>query len=922
MKKLLTILFFLASLSVIGQTETHDFITYDTVYHYFFNPFEEADAYIRISRPRTLFTSGSTDTAARPAIITMPGVGEMGSDTTNLYKYGPHSWLMNGWDGSVVLGNGTHYPILVTIIWNVSPPDPPLAGCIEISNYLIKYYHINPKAVHFGGLSEGAFTWSSMLQVTDTTGTNSTGPDVGMKFATSVTLLSGAATNGSGSTAWIYAGRWASVYHGKAFLTVGFADAQTPNPPLFAQNMNDSAANSAYFTYNTIGSGSHCCWNTAYDPNLHLWNSGVSPNTPAGTYVTTSTDPNTQGSYISGSSIFQWMLRQGDTTLVGQPGTTKTAKAFACGEYVFGEHASNDTLYWLSPDSTHWTALPLPSGQLLATEAVGFNNFRLISKTGNYYKSTNYNVTPATLTQTPLDTTGAGFTNCLAVWTFIEAAVVQRADSSLWLTDNDTLFILPGHTSGVYVITKPIKISQAGVKYIHVSMGADGIYGTTSDGKIYQWVSNSHTLTPTLVWAGTPVRAMMTATANPNVIVAIMRNLTGDTTCGRIYAKGTSWGDWGGTSVTYSAFTDITTSILGLPRSVRSMVMNSNSFHMIDSLGLLWGVAKCNSQGELGNGVEFVNRYTYPTYNGIGWTFTNTENPAPGPAVLVGGSTVFTHIYGNPFFTFYTFGIDNVGNAYFCGREKTIAADGYQQNLTDNENHPNALDHTKYTLVNPLTETFTQLDFTAPSASAGSNQSIGVPTATVTASGIPVTLTLHSNSADTIKQRIVAYAWTKTSGSGTITSPTSKTTTITGLTSGVSHFQVLETDDNGGQDTAGLNITVSMTAPTVSAGSNQTIGTTSTMVFGTCTANGGATMATATWAVLSVPAGAAAPTIFASGTATAPVLQLSGLVPGVYTVKLTGTDSNSNSANSTITITVTSSLTPNRVTLPVRVLFH
>src|SRR5258708_26200705 len=38
---------------------------------------------IRISRPANMFTTGNPDTASRPAIITMPGQGEMGGDSTD-----------------------------------------------------------------------------------------------------------------------------------------------------------------------------------------------------------------------------------------------------------------------------------------------------------------------------------------------------------------------------------------------------------------------------------------------------------------------------------------------------------------------------------------------------------------------------------------------------------------------------------------------------------------------------------------------------------------------------------------------------------------------------------------------------------------------------------------------------------------------
>src|SRR5260221_432474 len=56
-----------------------------------------------------------------------------------------------------------------------------------------------------------------------------------------------------------------------------------------------------------------------YDPNQHNWQSFP----PYGRNVATGADSNARGSYQIGSSIFQWMLRQGDTTLAGtSPVTT------------------------------------------------------------------------------------------------------------------------------------------------------------------------------------------------------------------------------------------------------------------------------------------------------------------------------------------------------------------------------------------------------------------------------------------------------------------------------------------------------------------------------------------------------------------------------------------------------------------------
>lgn len=909
-----------------GPSDSTTFITYDTTIVYNFDPFHSFRYHLRITRPLNLFLANSPDTAARQFFWSMPGVGEMGTDTTKLYTYGPHYWLKNGWDGGVQLGNGRHYPILVTAICEVTQP--PVAGSIWIINYFINHYHIKPKGVHVFGLSEGAFTNGAMLGITDTTGTSMTGADVGMRNITSATFLSGVASANPGPTPAQYSefGHWAKKYGGHAFLTVGYSDAQAPYPPLAAAQMQDSVPGSVYFAYNTVAGGGHGGWNTEYDPNLLLWNSGTTGFTPAGTYVTTNTYPNMQGAYRSPSSLFQNALRMGDTSLAGG-GTTPsgpiyTKEAFA-GEYWFGLHAQNDTLYALQAGGFSWTAIPLPSGQLLKTGAIGFNNFRLISTTGNYYRSTDYNISPVTLTQTPLDTAGAAFSNCLAVWTYCDGTVVLRSDSSLALVDNDTLGII--HPIGTrYIITKPIQISQAGVKYRHVSMGPNGIYGTTTDGKIYLWPYNTQPRNvPTMVWGGSPVRAMMTSTANQSAVVALMRNTTGDTTCGQIYALGNSWGDWGGTGATYSVFTNIS-SILQWPRSIRFIQMNSNAFHWIDSLGFTGGVAKCNSQGELGNGQEFVNRYTYSTYPGLGYTFTQSENPVPGPGVLVGGTTKFASIAGNAFFGFYKIWVDSSGGVWFDGRNKTISADGDQMNSADNQAHPNALDRTKLTQIFPYTQGLTILNFTTPTASAGSNQTIGTTSTTLTASGIPVTLTLQSNNLDTLKQRIISWLWVQTQGvSSTITCPTCAVTTVTGLATGAYRYRVLETDDNGGQDTAGVNLTVNVsspTPPTVSAGSNQTITlpTNSVTLAGTAGANAPATsIVSYGWSQISGPSTG----VFSSTTTPAPTF--SSLIAGPYVLQLLVTDNLGGTNTSTVTITVNPVIPPPpSQTLQLRVKFR
>lgn len=107
---------------------------------------------------------------------------------------------------------------------------------------------------------------------------------------------------------------------------------------------------------------------------------------------------------------------------------------------------------------------------------------------------------------------------------------------------------------------------------------------------------------------------------------------------------------------------------------------------------------------------------------------------------------------------------------------------------------------------------------TPPVANAGVNQNITSPTSQVTVNG----------SASTDNIGITSYLWTKTAGPGTynITSPTSVSTTITGLTTaGVYTFRLTVSDASGLTSTDDMTVTVNAgnQAPVANAGTNITI---------------------------------------------------------------------------------------------------
>ena len=155
MKKAAGILYFLLTYIIsLGQSETNNFSTRDTV----FNMPASQKVVLRVTAPTFYLTAGNPDTASRPMIVFLTGAGEGNAAydsnqlKANIAVYGPHYWLNNGWDGRVELGNGRHYPIIVSINWNRSLSGRPWQ-LLPAVKWLKQRYH--PKNIHVTGLSAG-----------------------------------------------------------------------------------------------------------------------------------------------------------------------------------------------------------------------------------------------------------------------------------------------------------------------------------------------------------------------------------------------------------------------------------------------------------------------------------------------------------------------------------------------------------------------------------------------------------------------------------------------------------------------------------------------------------------------------------------------------------------------------------------------
>ena len=182
-----------------------------------------------------------------------------------------------------------------------------------------------------------------------------------------------------------------------------------------------------------------------------------------------------------------------------------------------------------------------------------------------------------------------------------------------------------------------------------------------------------------------------------------------------------------------------------------------------------------------------------------------------------------------------------------------------------------------------------------PTANAGADNTVQLPATTVSLTGA-------GTDAD---GTISTYAWTKLSGpaGGTITTPGTANTSITGLIQGVYVFTLTVTDNLGATGTDNVQVTVNAAAvnqpPTANAGADNTIQlpTTTVSLTGAGTDADG-TIATYAWTKLSGPAGG---TITTPGTANT---SITGLIQGVFVFTLTVTDNLGATAIDNIQVTV------------------
>lgn len=500
---------------------------------------------------------------------------------------------------------------------------------------------------------------------------------------------------------------------------------------------------------------------------------------------------------------------------------------------------------------------------------------------GYAYSLSNQN---PTATRCVTDINGNPFTGNVACGAYFNTAITVKSDGTLWCFGGDDYDQSPTATS----LPNAIQLkSPAGVKFTKVSCG-DVMLALTTTGDVYQYSKGN--VNPTKI--NLPKPASDIASGNGFQIAIIPDDITAGTN-GWPYGWGYA-GTYLGLTGSISAPVALK-STWGMTLPIWKITASHNIVNYLDANGQMWTMGD-NAEGEVGIGSEKVNHAeTFP--NPYVWDWVTNGMMVSKPVHISQGIT-FTDIFAGGSYAFYHYAIDDDGKVYSWGRNKSLIL-GNNKAVNNESAFPNALDVLTPTVVTPMTQKANGFDFKPYTISPGANQTITLPTESVTMNGSAVASTSYT---------IASYRWTKVSGptAFNIQDPANAKTVINGLAAGVYVFRLQMTDNNTATISGNVTITVNSSStpanqlPIARTNGNQTITlpTAQVTLDGSTSYDPDGTIASYKWEYVSGPAG------YLISNGTSAVATASGLVEGAYQFKLTVTDNAGAPVSTTVNVTV------------------
>lgn len=513
----------------------------------------------------------------------------------------------------------------------------------------------------------------------------------------------------------------------------------------------------------------------------------------------------------------------------------------------------------------------------------GLYNFIMRKATGEVfcYENTNKNLDLRPLLT---DTLGLPF-KAIAVECHLQTYYAIRSDGTIWMQGYDTPRQF--RTTSEAILKKWAKIpGQPTVKFkTLVKGGANGngvLVAVTEDGTVYT-VNDKSTTWQKKALPG-PVQKVYASTNN--FYLTLIDNLPYGWGAAKYLTNGT------GTITNYVALEGP----WELDGRINDMAVNDHTIHYIDDQDRLWGMGD-NSMGEVGIGEELVNRQEI--YKGKqyvwGWVeayHANYQQIAfvPKPVQIL-PSIKFARIWAGGYYAFYVYYEDVDGNIYSGGRNKSgVLSNGLA--INNESDLPNWGDVVTPTKVTPFsTVTPTSGLFVPGTLSAGPDQTIGMPSTTLSGTATP-------SRGKNFTYTITRYKWSQLSGPAcAIESPESPTTKVAGMVTGAYKFLLHTTDIQTGTmaDTVVVSVAIVNKPPTVEVLCNKVVIDKSIFLQGKASDTDG-NVVSVRWEKISGPAG---DTIADPANA---LTKVSFGAPGEYTYRFTATDDKG--ANSTADITL------------------